>query len=106
MVGLISPTSNDLSEERLEVYSRPPPPAENQFIKRRTLATVNVDTRTTEQSTKITIPPPVSATRLIRRLLSARVNAVRAVRRLERVTKGAVRKEEDEREDLPNMGGD
>jgi len=73
LVGLVLPPSNDLEEARLVAYSRPPPPAENLLLKQ---AVVN------EQSTN---PPPISATKLIRPLIAARLDAVEAVRKLEGV---------------------
>ncbi|KAF8132536.1 acyltransferase, partial [Boletus edulis] len=87
------------SADFLVAYSRPPPPAGNPFIKRVAM----------DQSAKTVSPPSISATKLIRPLFVARVNAVDAVRKLEAVGKDGERRLEsgkDEPRELPNKGSD
>jgi glycerol-3-phosphate O-acyltransferase/dihydroxyacetone phosphate acyltransferase len=94
LAGLASPLSFDIPNAELVAYSRPPLPAENPFLKRRTSGTlapamvgnvgdVHQSSKTTgsQEDQALLHPPPVSPTRLIRHLFIARLDAVVAVRR-------------------------
>ncbi|KIK98623.1 hypothetical protein PAXRUDRAFT_133855 [Paxillus rubicundulus Ve08.2h10] len=93
LAGLASPPSFDLSNAEVVAYSRPPLPAENPFLKRRTsgtpASTMVGNVGAIHQSPKTTgskgdrallRPPSVSPMKLIRHLFIARLDAVVAVR--------------------------
>lgn len=86
MLGLLSLRSSDIPLESLAPYTTPPPPPVNPYIKRRIAADSESDSMLSTKSTppiqpakELPKPRFISSRKLIRHLLSARMEATEAL---------------------------